>query len=307
MLTRVLATLCLTLMAVLVVSGGRPIRHDTVKLVAVGDILFARGVGRQIERHGADWLFSHVKSTISGADIAFCNLECPLSQRGVPRRRRFLFRADPKHAHTLKTNGFDVVSVANNHTLDYGREALTDTISALTDAGLTPVGAGHNRSEACKLQVIRRKSLKIGILAYSDMPSDGVVRLSDRPTIAGLEPDELEAQIKSASRQCDTLVVSFHWGVEYMKKPTEHQQAIARQCIDAGADLIIGHHPHVLQPTEVYKGKPIIYSAGSFVWDSRIFGANKSAIYEIELGRNTAKITRTLPVKITDCRPMMTR
>lgn len=307
MLIRNLSVLCLALTALLVASGGEPIRRDTVKLVAVGDILFARGVGKQIERHSADWLFSHVKRTISGADIAFCNLECPLSLRGVPRRRKFLFRADPKYANTLKANGFGVVSVANNHTLDYGREALTDTISALRSAGVTPVGAGANRSKALELKIIRRKSLKIGVLAYSDMPSDGVVRLSDKPTIAGLEPDELSEQIKTASQKCDTLVVSLHWGVEYMKKPTEHQRAIARQCIDAGADLIIGHHPHVLQPTEIYKGKPIIYSAGAFVWDSKIFGADRSAIYEVEMGRNAARLSRTLPVKITDCRPVMTR
>ncbi len=304
MLIRHLSAMCLALMAICVVSGGESIRHDTVKLVAVGDILFARGVGKQIERHGADWLFTHVKNTISGADIAFCNLECPLSLRGVPRRRKFLFRADPKCANTLKANGFDVVSVANNHTLDYGREALTDTISALKSAGITPVGAGNNRSEALELKIIHCKSLKIGFLAYSDMPSDGVVRLSDKPTIAGLEPDELSEQIKTASRKCDTLVVSLHWGVEYMKKPTEHQRAIARQCIDAGADLVIGHHPHVLQPTEIYKGKPIIYSAGAFVWDGRLFGADKSAIYEVELGRNTARLVRTLPVKIISCQPV---
>lgn len=303
MLTRPLVISCVIIIAVILMSGGKAVRQQTVTFAAVGDVLFARGVGKQIEKHGADWLFGRVKSTISHADIAFCNLECPLSLRGVPRRRRYLFRADPKYAKTLRANGFDVVSVANNHTLDYGREALTDTIAALKSAGLTPVGAGNNRTEALDLKIIRCKSLKIGFLAYSDMPSDGVVRLSDKPTIAGLEPDELQQQIKAAIRRCDTLVVSLHFGVEYMKGPTEHQQQISRRCIDAGADLVIGHHPHVLQPTEVYKSRPIIYSAGGFVWDSRIFGADHSAIYELELGRNSARIVRVRAVKITQCRP----
>jgi len=301
--SRWLGGLCMVAAVLLPAVGycGQP----KVRLVAVGDVLFARGVGKQIAKHGAGWLFANVKSTIKGADIAFFNLECTLSTGGVVQRRRFQFRADPKLAGALHDAGFDVACLANNHTLDYGREAMMDTVRAVRKAGMAAVGAGKNRADALKLQIVKKNGLRVGFLAYTDLPTDGVVRLADRPTIAGLNPDELPVHIKSARKRCDVLVVSFHWGVEYMKRPTERQQHIAHVCIDNGADLVLGHHPHVLQPTETYKGKPIIYSMGAFVWDAKIFGADKSAIYTIELGKGSAKLVGTRRVRIKQCRPAL--
>lgn len=276
-----------------------------VTLAAVGDVLFARGVGKQIERHGPDWVFENVRGVIQGADLAFCNLECTLSTGGVAQRRRFQFRAHPDLARTLHDNGFDVVSLANNHTLDYGREALMDTVHAVRKAGLVAVGADRTREDALKLQMVEKKGLRIGFLAYTDLPSDGVVRLPNKPTVAGVNDDELPDQIATAKSLCDVLVVSFHWGVEYMKRPTERQRLIAHLCIDNGADLILGHHPHVLQPVEIYKDRPIIYSMGGFAWDARIFDADKSAIYLVELRKNSARVTEVLPVKSKECRPVV--
>lgn len=288
-------------------NSRTPEAPKTVTLAAVGDILFSRGPAKQIERHGADWLFAGVKDTLCSADLAFCNLECTLSTRGVQQRRKFQFRADPSLASALRKNGFDVVSLANNHTLDYGRDALLDTVAAVREGGMAAVGAGADRADALKLQVVERGGLKIGFLAFTDMPNDGVVRLSDRPTVAGLNLDELPTLIRDAKSRCDTLVVSFHWGVEYMKRPTERQQLIAHTCIDNGADLILGHHPHVLQPTETYKNRPIIYSMGGFVWDAKIFDADKSAIYLLELGKNSARLKETIPLQVTGCQPRPTR
>lgn len=279
--------------------------QQTVRLIAVGDVLFARGVGKQITKHGAPWLFANVKGTISSADIAFCNLECTLSTRGVAQRRRYQFRADPKFASAMHTAGFDVACLANNHTLDFGRDAMMDTVRAVRKTGMTAVGAGKDRADALSLQIVKKNGLRVGFLAYTDLPSDGVVRLADRPTVAGLNADELPAQIKAARKRCDTLVVSFHWGVEYMKRPTERQQHIAHVCIDNGADVVLGHHPHVLQPTETYKGKPIIYSMGAFVWDAKIFGADRSAIYVIELGKGKARLVKSVAVRIKGCRPVL--
>ena len=283
----------------------KPKPQPKVTLAAVGDVLFARGVGKQIQKHSPDWAFDNVRNTIKSADLAFCNLECTLTTGGVAQRRRFQFKANPKLAHTLTANGFDVVSLANNHTLDYGREALIDTIHAVRNAKLVAVGAGENRADALQLQIVKKNGLKIGFLAYNDMPTDGVVRLPNRPTIAGVNIDELPAQITAARDKCDVLVVSFHWGVEYMKRPTERQQQIAHICIDNGADLILGHHPHVLQSIETYKGKPIIYSMGGFLWDAKIFDADKSAIYMVELRKKSARITKIIPIRSKKCRPVI--
>lgn len=299
-----LPVLILGIIAILAVVGAnRP--GPTVTLAAVGDVLLVRGVGAQIEKHGPDWVFEHVRGTLQQADIAFCNLECTLSTGGVPQRRRFRFRADPKLARVLSDNGFDVVSLANNHTLDYGREALIDTVNAVRGARMTAVGAGRNREDALKLQVVEKNGLKVGFLAYTDLPADDMVRLPDRPTVAGASLDELPSQIAAARKKCDVLVVSFHWGVEYMKRPTERQREVARACIDSGADLILGHHPHVLQRVETYKGKPIIYGMGGFAWDAKIFDADKSAIYIIELRRRSARLMKTIPVVSRECRPTL--
>lgn len=295
----------LILAAVVLLAGcaKRERAPAQVTLVAVGDVLLCRGVGKQIDRHGADWLFDNTRGVLKGADLAFCNLECPLSKRGVARKRRFLFRADPALAPKLRCNGISVVSLANNHTLDYGRDAMLDTVEAVRGAGMTPVGAGVDRADASRLRIVTRRGLRVGFLAYCDLASYGTVMLPDRPTIACVDSASLPGEIKAAKAKCDVLVVSFHWGVEYMKLPTERQKTLARLCIDNGADLVLGHHPHVLQPVETYKGRPIAYSMGGFVWDGRVLGADRSAIYTFELGKSSARLVRTMPVTIRACRP----
>ncbi len=277
--------------------------QQKVTLAAVGDVFFARGAGRQIAKHGPDYPFADTKDIIRSADLAFCNLECTLSRRGLPQRRRLLFRADPSLAHALKRNGFDVASLANNHTLDFGRDALLDTVDAIDKAGMTSVGAGADRDDATKLRIVKRKGLRIGFLAFTDIPSCGVVRLDNKPTVAGVNADEIGGIVSRAKKHCDVLVVSFHWGIEYMKKPTMRQKMLAHKVIDSGADVVLGHHPHVLQTVEEYKSKPIIYSMGGFVWDAKIFGADNSAIYILQLSRQQCKISRTIPVKVVNCRP----
>jgi poly-gamma-glutamate synthesis protein (capsule biosynthesis protein) len=277
-----------------------------VRLAAVGDVLLARGVGRHIKKHGVAYPFAKIKDTISRADLAFFNLECTLSKRGTPHRRRFLFRADPALAATLRASGFDVASLANNHTMDFGRDAFVDTIDAVRKSGMTAVGGGKDRADALRVQVVRENGLRIGFVAYTDIPSGGVVRLGDRPTVAGANLDEVAGQIRKAKSRCDVLVVSFHWGVEYMTRPTERQKRLAHLCIDSGADLILGHHPHVLQTTEVYKGKPVVYSMGAFVWDPILPRTDRSAIYLFDLSNSSARLTRTIPVRIVRCRPELT-
>lgn len=283
-------------------DGSRP----RVTLAAVGDVLFARGVGKQIARHGADHPFDAIRGIVRKADIGFCNLECALSTRGVPQHRRFQFRAAPQLAANLRRAGFTVTSLANNHTMDYGRDAMLDTISAVEKAGIAAVGAGANREEAGAPRFVKKNGLTVGFIAYTDITNAGVVRLDDRPTVAGIDSDTLAAEVRAAKAKCDCLVVSCHWGVEYMKRPTERQQMLARLAIDSGADLVLGHHPHVLQPSEVYKGKLVLYSLGAFVWDAKLFGADRSAIYIVELGKSSARLARKLPVRISGCRPSIT-
>lgn len=267
-----------------------------VRLLAVGDILLARGIGKAIAAHGPKYPFEPTRSLVKSADIAVFNLECVLSRRGVPQHERYRFRADPTLAATLADDGFKVAILANNHSLDYGREPLMDTVHAVEAAGMTPVGGGEDRKHAAALKVIVKNGLRVGFLAYTDMPNVGTVRLDNAPTVAGVNDDTLQSEVRTARKACDVLIVFFHWGVEYMYRPTERQRELARKGIDAGADLILGCHPHVLQTVERYNGKPIVYSMGGFVFDSTRFGSDNSAMFFFELGVHSARLTQTLPI-----------
>ena len=301
--------LALNIMIALILFGvgcsdeSAPESQGKVTLLAVGDVFFARGVGKQTEKHGSQYPFLKTKEIIKSADIAFCNLECTLSKRGLPHRRKYIFRADPEFASILHDNGFDVACLANNHTLDFGRDAMLDTQNAIEKAGMLAIGVGKDKQDSLRLHTIRKNGLVVGFIGYTDIGSVGVVRLDDRPTVAGADSERLPAQIRDAKSKCDVLVVSFHWGIEYMKRPTERQQMLARLCIDNGADLILGHHPHVLQTVEIYKGKPIVYSMGGFIWDSKVFGSDKSAIYIVELHKSSASLVRSIPVKVRNGQP----
>lgn len=304
-LSRLILAVIAVLLIVLpgVVGKCAPGSTQKVMLAAVGDVLLCRGVGKQINAHGIDYPFEKIQSTISCADITMFNLECPLSNRGIPQRRKYLFRADPAFAGVLRKNGLTVASLANNHTLDYGRDSLLDTINAVENSGIVAVGAGKTKAEAMQVRIINKNGLRIGFMALSDVSSPGVVKLSNKPTVAAADIYDLPAQIRVAKGKCDVLVVSFHWGVEYMKRPTERQVMLAHISIDNGADLVVGHHPHVLQTVETYKNKPIVYSMGGFVWDPILPGTDMTAIYWFELRKSSARLTYSQGVKVVECRP----
>jgi poly-gamma-glutamate capsule biosynthesis protein CapA/YwtB (metallophosphatase superfamily) len=275
-----------------------------VTLAAVGDVLLARGVGRQISKHGDSYPLAKVAPILRSADLAFFNLECPLSNRGAPTHFKYLFRANPALAHSLRAGGLNVASLANNHSMDYGRDALMDTAQALRRAGISPVGAGATRARAIQPVVIVVRGLKVGFVAYTDVDNFGVSPRSDRPTSARVYESTLAKEVRAAKSKADVLIVSFHWGNEYWKRPDDRQRQLAKIAIDNGADLILGHHPHVLEPTATYHGKTVVYSMGGFVWDPIVPGAEKSAIYLFNLSKNKAKLVRTIPALVVQCRPI---
>ena len=279
--------------------------QSRVTLAAVGDVLLAAGVGRAIRAHGPGYPFARVKSILGDADIAVFNLECTLSRRGYPARKKFTFRADPSLSKHLRDAGLDVAVMANNHTLDFGRTALLDTLSAVRREGIVPVGAGRNLAEARSLRVLRKNGLRIGFLAFADMAVIGSVGRPDQPGIEYLDSRRMSNAISAAAKKVDILVASFHWGSELDTYPTKRQRLLARKAVDAGADLVIGHHPHVLQPVGTYNGAPIAYSLGNFVFSSRSPLTRKSAILVFSLDKDGARLVRRAPVRIVNCRPVL--
>jgi poly-gamma-glutamate capsule biosynthesis protein CapA/YwtB (metallophosphatase superfamily) len=252
----------------------RPSPAPVITLAAVGDVLLAGKAAKLSAQQGAGAAFAAVKNTLGPADIAFCNLECPLSGRGGAAKKAYTFHASPLAAEDLRQAGIDLVGLANNHTLDYGRGALQDTLAALKTAGIAWVGAGEDLQQARRVQFFDfgrdpATKTRLAFLAFSNMlPLDFYAsekRGGTTPAWAKL----IRQDVARAGKQADFTIVAFHWGKELSDRPTPGQRALAHLAIDSGADLVIGHHPHVLQGGECYKHGFIIYSLGNFVFPSR--------------------------------------
>jgi len=239
-------------------------------LNATGDIMLSRYVETMMLKKGS-YLFPFEKTMdeINSADIAFANLETPLLE-GPPVGNNVLnFRAAPENALSLIKAGFNVVSLANNHTGNWGQRGYISTFEILEKAGLSYVGAGRNRVDSVKPVIMNVRGTKIGFLAYSDFRFTAT---SQEPSVkkagsAQIQTNDYEKQINDLKERVDVVIVSPHWGTEYRATADWFQVETAHKMIDAGADIILGHHPHVIENIEFYKEKLIVYSMGNFVFD----------------------------------------
>ncbi len=241
-------------------------------IIVVGDIMLDRAIPSRVARAGNnDWLFPFalMSERLQNADIVFGNHEGPVSDLGVQdTSKRFSFHFPLESTAGVATAGFDVVAIANNHALDRGYPALCDTANRLRAVGITPIGGGCNKTEAFSPYV---KTLPDGttvaFLAYTEFYK-GATATDDRPGLFPYTvPAMTEAIADAKTNGADIVLVSIHWGVEYMDHPTDAQREMAHALIDGGADVIVGHHPHVPQDFEIYNGKTIFYSLGNFVFD----------------------------------------
>lgn len=249
---------------------GKPevVTPQPVHMVFVGDIMLDRGVEASVNRtYGGDFSKLFEKATlVRDADIAFANLEGPVTDKGNNVGSKYSFQMNPNVLPVIKNIGFDIVSFANNHVGDWNIEGFTDTLNRLKNNDIVFVGAGTTKPEAERVKIIEKNGIKIGFLAFSDVGPNWIKATETNPGILlASDPDRLEI-IKAAKSQVDFLVVSYHWGDEY-KPFNARQKTLAESSIDAGADLIIGHHPHVIQDYAEYNGKLIFYSLGNFMFD----------------------------------------
>ncbi|MFP4248910.1 MAG: CapA family protein [Armatimonadota bacterium] len=267
---------------------------------------------------------AHASELISSADFAVGNLECPLSMHGRPSplkfdgegrliHNEFIFRAPPSQARRMADAGLDAVTLANNHIMDYGAQALMDTLAALDGAGISYTGAGRDRSQARKPMIFEVEGQVLSMLAYVSartLPGTEYFEATDEMAgtvfvsgSGGGAPDELTRgmlrnDITEAAKASDFVIVAFHWGTEGNDAPDPLPRRLARWCIDSGADMVIGHHPHKLQGVEIYEGKPIAYSLGNFVfptpWESNHF----SAALELQVANGRWERLVLHPVKL---------
>lgn len=264
-----------------------------LKVVAAGDIMLSanRAAGVQMAEHGYKYPFEGVKDILSAGDITFANMECPISTSGKKLPGKGItFRADPAVVDAVKYAGIDVLSLANNHILDYDDPALLDTLRLLDGAGIYRAGAGENIEQAREPAIVEKNGLKMAFLAYSDMAdiyfSNSYKKVfaaaEDRPGVAPTDIGMILEDVRAAKQQADIVAVSLHWGVEDSNKVTDEQIKMAHSIIDAGADVILGHHPHVLQGVEIYNGKVIAYSLANLVFDQLKENNKQSMILEMD-------------------------
>lgn len=237
--------------------------------------MLGRSIADGINSNGPLWPFEGILEVLGGADIAFVNLESPLTEQGEPANKDFVFSGPKAAARGLVDAGIGIVTLANNHALDYGLSGLRDTWDVLSAAGLPQTGSGENEAAARSPVVLERNGLRIAFLGYVNTPADSVSGFvvedtkatADRPGVAWLSPQVIAEDVAKAKGQADLVVVAFQAGVEYTETPVALQVESAHAAIDAGASVVFGHHPHVLQGIETYKGGVIIYSLGNLVFD----------------------------------------
>jgi poly-gamma-glutamate synthesis protein (capsule biosynthesis protein) len=210
--------------------------------------------------------FAAFAPVLTGADLALGNLECPIATGGPRIVKLYNFRCHPRNVPLL-ARYFGAVSIANNHSGDSGPEGVAEMLGLLKSGGLAAFGAGHNEREAHTPLILQRNGLRIALLAYNEVELRSYAAGPNTPGLAWSADGQVTTDITAARADADLVVVYPHWGLDYASKPSDRQQLLARNMIDAGASLVVGAHPHVTQTIESYKGGLIVYSLGNFVFD----------------------------------------
>jgi poly-gamma-glutamate capsule biosynthesis protein CapA/YwtB (metallophosphatase superfamily) len=237
-----------------------------LSFIAGGDVMLGGRAKSAIDEHGSDYPLLAVRPLLARAPIVMVNVEGPFAATAQRTDRQYSYRVRPDLARALVGAGVNVVTLANNHLVDCGRDGVVETLETLRGVGIAAVGAGMNERAAHEPAILPAGKLRVGLLAY--YWNRRCAATSTLPGSAMDQPEVLEADIRALRDRVDRIVVTFHWGVPYERVPSEDDRAKARFAIDCGADAVIGHHPHVVQRFEVHRGRPIFYSVGNFAFGS---------------------------------------
>lgn len=247
-------------------------------LLAGGDVLMDRS-----EPAGID-PFEFIRPPLASADLAIVNAEMAISDRGSPSDKQYVFRAPPSVAATMAAAGVTVASLANNHASDYGSTALVDSIESLKAAGVVPIGAGIDADAAYRHRLVEvSDAVSVALVGASMIVPWGFEATAGRPGIASTwNTARVLDSVRAAAGEADVVVAVIHWGIERDPCPSADQRSLARALIGAGADIVIGHHPHVLQPVELTAGALVAYSLGNFVWHPRSGITGETGVLQVD-------------------------
>ena len=282
----------------------RPLVVRPVVLAAGGDVNLGAGVGDAIAAGGPDVPWTTVAPVLRAADLAIVNLECAVSDRGTPAPgKQYVFRGAPQALAGMARAGIDLASVANNHSLDYGTDAFLDTLAHARRAGIRPVGGGADLARARRATIVVRGGLRIATLAYSDVRPLGFDAAEGKPGAARADTAWIAEDVTRARRRADTVVVYFHWGTELATTPDARQRSFAEAALAAGASVVLGAHPHVLQPVERRSRRLVAWSLGNFVFGALSPRTTASGILLVGLAADGVRSAELLPARIEGFRP----
>ncbi len=282
-----------------------------LRFMAMGDIMIGRGVGARLKKAGGyEKAFEKVASYLNLGDIVFANLESPLtdSKHGLDNTRKIVLKAEPDAVNALTGAGINLISLSNNHILDYYEKGLFDTMELLDQNGIKHAGAGKNIEEARTPAIIEKNGLKIALFAYTSMaeltyagkPYQNYAAGPEKSGLVQNRYETIREDILKIRDQVDLVAVSLHWGVEDSFKVNPEQTELAHKLIDVGADMILGHHPHQFQGIELYKGKPILYSMGNILFDQNDPENMESFIIDMKYKGTELLEFYAIPVRIID-------
>ncbi|MBW6441203.1 CapA family protein, partial [Patescibacteria group bacterium] len=277
-------------------------KDKEIKMMAVGDIMLSRTVeSKMIAKK--DWKYPFLKTAemTKEADIVFGNLETSIIAGRRIQDNEMVFRTDPKAVAGLNYAGFNILSIANNHILNFGKAGLESTVKILDENNISHVGAGVGKEEIYKSVEKDVRGTKFVFLAFTYNSDQRKMTSGDFYGVANMEMDKMKELVAQASIDADIVIVSMHAGIEYQTFASNFQKNFAKNAIDAGADLVIGHHPHVVQNVEKYNDGYIIYSLGNFAFDQMWSNETRlGAVAEITFQEKKIKNIEFIPVKIFD-------
>ncbi len=294
------------------VGGGAstpvPVTVRPLRLASVGDINLGDAPGAAIEAEGAAYPWESAGRPLRRADIAFGNLESAVSERGEPFPKQYTFRGTPEALAGLRKHaGIDVLNLANNHVGDFGPTAMLDTVRGVERLGMKAVGAGPSLARALRPQVVERLGLRVAFVGFSNILPLEFAAEPGRPGVAWATPEAVAETVRTARQHADVVVATFHWGIEKAPYETAEQAELARIAADAGAQLVIGAHPHVLQPMRRTGAALVAYSLGNFVFGAQSSETAATGVLVTDLSAEGVTGAHWRPGTISGGRPVMAK
>ena len=280
-------------------------QQESMSIFFTGDILLDRGIRQEIQMTGITWITGNSHEYFKNADFVFGNLECPATKIIEPVNKRFIFRAEPEWLKALSDAGFTHLTMANNHAYDQGSDGMKDTYKNIVKYKMIPVGYGEDFRKACDPVILKKGNIQVSIFSSVLLPLENWLPNDDSVNICQACVSTLSERISVFHKANPKvhIVVVLHWGQEFQKSPAIQQRFEAQTLINAGAEAIIGHHPHVVQDIVFYGKTPVFFSLGNFIFDQKTRG-NKGLAVNLIITENSIN-AYSYPVDILNCRPFI--